>query len=54
MIGHGVVLRVVLQLLGRDGRAEEVLQVLEHVLLGRSERARLGVRLEGIGHGGGA
>ena len=49
--GHGVVLGVVLQLLGRDGRAEEVLQVLEHVLLGGRERARLRVVVE-VGHAG--
>ena len=51
VVGHGVVLGVVLQLLGRDGRAEEVLQVLEHVLLGGRERARLRVVVE-VGHAG--
>ena len=33
VVGGGMVLRVVLELLGRDGGAEEVLQVLEDVLL---------------------
>ena len=47
--GHGVVLRVVLELLGRHGRTEEVLEVLEHILLGGRKGARLGVRVE-VGH----
>ena len=49
-MGDGVVLAVILELLGRHGRAEEVLQVLEDILLGRRERARLGVRVELISH----
>lgn len=46
------VLRVVLELLGRDGGAEEVLEVLEDVLLGRRKGARLRVGVElSIRHG---
>jgi len=48
--GHRMVLRIIFQLLGRDGRAEEVLEVLEHILLGGSKCARLGVRFELITH----
>ena len=44
-----MVLGVVLELLGRDGGAEEVLQVLEHILLGGREGARLRVVVE-VGH----
>ncbi len=47
-----MVLGVVLQLLGRDGRAEEVLQVLEHVLLGGRKGARLRVLVEAVLAGG--
>ena len=46
----GVVLAVVLELLGRHGGAKEILQILQHVLLGRRKGARLGVRVELIGH----
>ena len=46
MIRHSMVLAVVLELLGRHGGAEEVLQVLEDVLLGRREGARLRGLLE--------
>ena len=53
VVGHGVVLRVVLELLGRDGGAEEVLEVLEHILLAWRKGFWLGVRVE-IGHGAGA
>jgi len=41
-----VMLAVILELLGRDGGAEEILQVLQHVLLRRGEGARLGVLIE--------
>ena len=44
-----MVLAVVLELLGRDGGAEKVLQVLEDVLLGRRKGARLRLGVE-IGH----
>ena len=40
VVRHGVVLRVVLELLGRHGGAEEILQVLEDILLGRREGTR--------------
>jgi predicted RNA-binding protein Jag len=50
MVCHGVMFAVVLELLGRHGRAEEILQVLEDILLGRRERARLRVRVE-VRHG---
>ena len=43
------VLRIILQLLGRDGGAEEVLEVLEHVLLAGRECARLWVVIK-VGH----
>ena len=43
------VLRVVLELLGRDGGAEEVLEVLEDILLAGREGARLRVGIE-VGH----
>lgn len=51
VIGHGVMLRVVLQLLGADGGTEKVHQVLEDVLLAWGKRARLRVRVELVGHG---
>ena len=41
-----MVLGVVLELLGRYRGAEEVLQVLKDVLLGRREGARLRLRIE--------
>ena len=44
--GHGVVLGVVLELLGRYGRAEEVHQVLENIVLGGRKGARLWVGVE--------
>ena len=53
--GDGVVLRIVLQFFRTDGRAEEVLEVLEDILLRRREGARLGLRVEGgvgVGHVG--
>jgi len=46
VVGHGVMLGVVLELLGCHGGAEEVLKVLEDIFFGRRERARLGVRIE--------
>ena len=49
MVGHGMVLRVVLELLGRDGGAEEVLEVLEDILLAGRKGARLRVVVE-VGH----
>ena len=49
VVSHGVMLGVVLELLGRHGGAEEVLEVLEDVLLGRSKGARLRVVME-TGH----
>lgn len=41
-----MVLGVVLELLGRDGGAEKVLEVLHHVLLGGRKGARLRLRVE--------
>ena len=46
VVGDGVVLAVILELLGRDGGAKEVLQVLEDVLLGRRKGARLRLGVE--------
>ena len=43
VVGHSMVLGVVLELLGRDGGAEEVLKVLEDILLARRKGARLRV-----------
>ena len=50
MVCDGVVLAVILELLGRHRSAEEVLQVLQDILLGRRKGARLRVRVELIGH----
>ena len=44
--GHCMVLGVVLELLGRHGGTEEVLEVLQHILLAGRKGARLGVRFE--------
>ena len=53
MIGRGVVLGEVAELLRRDGRAEEVLQRLDDVLLAGCERPRLRERVEAaVGHDG--
>lgn len=54
VVRNSVVLAVILELLGRHGRAEEVLQILQDVLLGRRKGARLRVRVELIGHGCGS
>ena len=50
VVGDGVVLAVILELLGRDGGAKEVLQVLEDVLLGRRKGARLRLSVELVCH----
>ena len=46
VVSDGVVLAVVLQFLGRHRRAEEILQVLQDVLLGRSKGPRLRMRVK--------
>ena len=43
-----MVLGVVRELLGGHGRAEEVLQVLQNIFLGRRKGARLWVRVKAI------